>query len=497
MFHLTLNSIYHQIYHLGNPENQYLTAITKVQGSSLLVCTDSILRRLYLFDLRRDYGPYREEVYDYNLDDLAVSSAPLIDEHDGMDVVCGDICIDLSGHNLYALLIKMSGGAWIKIYKVLKRKIYFTGVKYAVPFSLDYHAMDTLTRDTLTPSEGLAIPDIEYYKDTGLVASRLSHDLIGSPYPYNALCYGSGLEIKDGRLYILTRRTIPFGLYTALSPKSLQYDESTIEVSLLSVVMPHNGEPLSHFLLSIPSIEGDEDGDGVFHGLTKLDGQLMTQVRYDHNALRPTASQWPLGKVKTRGQTVFALFDDPIEFGAPKMSVLPYTILHNHFPYGIAMAYSITTDQADRKLYTVWGNQVWDFDIMDYTLIVRYPEYDDEGNLTGYIFFEGDIIDLGNIIKDDVRTELQCFLRNDSSHDMIDTKITLELDGKDKRLDDIFISLTQTSFGYKHLDLGTIVPGGSKEFWVETHPLNVGQIELNKTHRLPLRVTYQTTFDEY
>lgn len=501
MAHIVMNGTRHPIYHLGNPDDQYLTSITKIQGSSLLVCTDSIKRRVYLFDLYRTYGPEFDEIYGYHANDLAVSSALLIDEIDGADTVCGDICVDLSGHNLYALIIKKTGGAWIKIYEIRQRTISFTGVRYAVPYSVDYHMSEyssggpVFTRDDLIPVDGTKIVDTKYYEATGRLEFFNSKDVCGIPYPYNTLCYGSGLEIMDGRLYILTRRRIPFAVWTQPSPGSLKIDETNIEVSMLTVVMPHNGEPISHFILSKPSIEGDEDGDGVFHGLAKADGQLVTQVRYDHNALRPSCSQWPLGKVMTRGQTALVSFDDPIASGASKMSILPVTTWYKHFPFGVAMAYSITVDQSERKLYAVFGNQVWDFEIMDYTFVVRYPKRDSDGNLIGYEFFEGDIIDLGDIVSDDIRTEIQCFLRNDSNHDMIDVEITLELDGVDQRLDDIFISLTQTSFGYKHLELGTILPGGSKEFWVETHPLNVGQIEMDRTHRMPIRVTYKVDYD--
>lgn len=473
MIHFVMNGVYHPIYHLGNQEQNYVTAITKIQGSSILVCTDSILRRVYLFDLHRSYGPDIEEVYGYHLNDLSVSSAVLLDEYDGVDSVCGDICVDASGHNLYALILSKAGGAWIKIYKILTRKIYFTGIRYAVPYSPNRLKVSSLNRSGLQPTK--KVP--------------------GLPAIYNNLCYGTGLEIKDGVLFILTRRRIPF----TYKSSSGTYNAST-QVSMLTCVMPHNGELIANYPLSVSSIEGDVEGDAVFHGLAKVDGRLITQVRYDHNILRTETSLWSVESnrfISERGQTALVMLDDPVSTGVSSMTVVPYDIMHYHFPYGLAMAYSITTDQGDRKLYSVWGNQVWDFEIMDYTFIVRYPEYDDDRNVIGYAFFEGDIIDLGDIIKDDVRTELQCFLRNDSSHDMIDTKITLELDGEDKRQDDIFISLTQTSFGYKHLDLGTIVPGGSKEFWIETHPLNVGQVEVNKTHRLPIRVTYQTTSDEY
>lgn len=467
MVHIVMNGVRHPIYHLGNPDWHYLTAITKIQGSSMLVCTDSHMRRLYLFDIYRSYGPDVEEVYGYHLNDLSVSSELLIDEYDGHDTVCGDICVDLSGHTLYALIVKKTGGAWIKIYKILTRKIYFTGIRYAVPFMPGSLNIDELTRENLRPTE----------------------QVTGLPIPYNDLCYGTGLEIKDGHLFILTRRKVPITYKGA---------EGYTQASVLTVVAPHNGELIAHYLLSTSSLEGDTDGDALYHGLTKLDGQLVTQVRYDHMALRSNPVLWTSDTnmfAMTRGQTALVTLDDPVATGAPRMSVLNTTTLFHHFPYGVAMAYSISIDQSDRKLYAVFGNQVWDFEIMDYTFIVRYPTYTEKGVLTGYVFFEGDIIDLGDIMKDDTRTEIQCFLRNDSSHDMIDVEITLELDGVDQRLDDIFISLTQTSFGYKHLNLGTIVPGGSKEFWVETHPLNVGQVEMNRTHRMPIRVSYKIGYD--
>lgn len=502
MAHIVMNGVRHPIYHLGNPDKYYLTSITKIQGSSLLVCTDSIKKSVYLFDIYRAYNPLTGESYGYHLNDLAVSSALLIDEFDG-DAVCGDICVDLSGHNLYALILRRSGGAWIKIYEIIQRKIYFTGVRYAVPYSTEYHMTEyseespvVFTRDDLIPYDDTKIVDIRTYNETGRVVFFSSKNVCGVPYLYNNLCYGSGLEIMNGRLYILTRRRIPYAVWTWLTSNWVRVDTTTLEVSMLSVVAPHNGEPISHFLLSKPSVEGDEEGDCVLHGLTKVDGQLVSQVRYDHNVLRAKPNQWSLGKIRNRGQTALVQFDDPIETGATKMSVLPLTTWHCRFPYGVALAYSITADQSDRKLYGVFGNQVWDFEIMDYTFIVRYPKYDENGNLVGYDFFEGDIIDLGDIVKDDTRTEIQCFLRNDSSHDMIDVEITLELDGIDRRQDDIFISLTPTSFGYKHLNLGTIVPGGSKEFWFETHPMNVGQVEMNRTHKLPLRVAYKVDYDD-
>ena len=461
MVHITMNGIRHPIYHLGNPDWHYLTSITKIQGSSLMVCTDSIMHRLYLFDLKRSYGPDVEEVYGYHLSDLAVSSDLLIDEFDKLDTVCGDICVDLSGHNLYALIIRKSGAAWIKVYKILTRKIIFTGIRYAVPFT--HLTLDNkgIARTELLPTD----------------------EATGIPIPYSSLCYGAGLEILNGNLYILARHKIPFRLGGIIRE---------VYASVLTVVRPDNGKFIARYPLSIPSVMTSTDGDAVFHGLTKLDGKLLTQVRYDHWDMNPD----PFFFSTTRGQTALAVIEDPIQAGIPSTTVLTHSTLFNRFPYGIAMAYSITVDQSDRKLYAVFGNQVWDFEVLDYTFIVRYPKYNDSGDLIGYDFFEGDIIDLGDIVTDDVRTEIQCFLRNDSNHDMIDVEITLELDGVDKRLDDIFISLTQTSFGYKHLDLGTIVAGGSKEFWIETHPLNVGQLEINKTHRLPIRVSYKVDYDD-
>ena len=471
MIHLAMNGVKHSIYHLGNPDRNYLTSITKIQGSSLMVCTDSILRRLYLFDLYRAYGPAIEEVYGYHLNDLSVSSTLLIDDDDGLDTVCGDICVDFSGHNLYALIIRNTGAAWIKVYKIMDRKISFTGMRYLIP----YDALHYLIPQSLSP-EGLSPTNV----------------VTGTPIPYNKLCYGSGIELLNGLLYVITRQRVPFA-----NGGIVYYSYA----SMLTVIRPESGKLIDRFLLSRPSFESTGDGikDAVFHGLTKIDGKLLTQVRYDHSRIRSDSRLWlPTSNmfIRTRGQTALITIDDPIASGVASMSLLKSTPLFKHFPYGVAMAYSITTDQSDRKMYAVFGNQVWDFEILDYTFIVRYPQKDAAGNITGYSFFEGDIIDLGDIVTDDVRTEIQCFLRNDSTHDMIDVEITLELDGVDKRLDDIFISLTQTSFGYKHLNLGTIVPGGSKEFWVETHPLNVGQIEINKTHRLPIRVSYKVDYDD-
>ena len=240
MTHIVMNGVRHPIYHLGNPDWHYLTAITKIQGSSMLVCTDSIMHRVYLFDLHRSYGPDVEEVYGYHLNDLSVSSELLIDEYDGLDTVCGDICVDLSGHTLYALIVKKSGGAWIKIYKILTRKIYFTGIRYAVPFMPGSLEVDDLTRDNLKPT----------------------NDITGLPIPFSDLCYGTGLEIKDGRLFILTRRKVPFKYKTGGN----EYDGYT-QASVLTSVVPHNGELIAHHLLSVPSLDSDIDGDALYHGL--------------------------------------------------------------------------------------------------------------------------------------------------------------------------------------------------------------------------------------
>lgn len=204
-----------------------------------------------------------------------------------------------------------------------------------------------------------------------------------------------------------------------------------------------------------------------------------------------------------RGQTALVSFNSPLYtsgFIAPVYpltpplytesdNLLPFTTIHNRFPWGIVMAYSLSADSAERKLYGVYGNQLWVFDMMEYTFLVRYPN--DDGTAT---FFEGDIIDLGDVTLYN-RHEIQCWLRNLSdTATMEDVHLIINLTVTDDfRAKDVFLAYSQGTFGYKDIALGDIPPGGSKEFWVEIHLQDIKEEERHTSHRVPVQVLYKTS----
>lgn len=570
----------HTLHPLGNYPDNYICPVAKIQASSLCICTDSHLHRLYLFDISRPtLDRLKNQIAGYRKDDLAISSVNIRDEGDG-DAVCADICCDLCGYYVYALLVSRENkGAWIKIFKHHNRTFTETGLRYAIPY--DDSVLQAVMRNDV----------VEHVNEIPLKGH------IGLPIIYQQLCYGAGMEYYNGYLYIITRRKVPVELVTVAGyDVVLSLDEQTrhsirlyekrvgeVQFNLLTILNASSGACYGHYYLSKPDVApllGSTSApvytDAVFQGLTWMDDKLITQVRYDHNTLASDVSLWHLQEAKvsmspevavetfntetgvmelpkvksvipvlqgkmpnplpttplylkdkvsrvirrikniqatsqsniptpiisTRGQTALVSFTSPL-YNPPStpvyelnpriaMSTLPYTVVHNRFPWGIAMAYSLSADSAERKLYGVYGNQLWVYDMMDYTLVVRYPN--DDGT---YTFFEGDIIDMGDVTLYN-RSELQCFLKNNSDYDMIDVHLVIDLLAtEDDRAKELFLSLTQGSWGYKDLALGTVPAGGSKEFWVEIHPQDIQEWEWHTSHRVPLQVIYTNLDDTY
>lgn len=584
---------------MGSPDENYLAAIAKVQSSSMMLCTDAQMRRLYLYDILRPYKGIGYEIEGYHMNDLAISSVSLLDGDDG-NAVCGDICVDESGHSIYALILSMDNrGAWIKVYKHLNRVLSYTGFRFRV-------------QEDRTPLSVVMNETFELKK-----IGPTTH--LGIPFPYNPMCYGSGLEILNGILYVLTRRKAhseyitrvryDLAMYTGrvtLTPEEAKmlpgeerevgghklyrlrlYEKRTAELqfSLLSAMNANTGDTLGHYYLSYPGTTNDHEDDAVFHGLANIDGKLYTCIRYDKALVPADLGKWHLEEAKwqsnapeykrhiqwtvddegnevleegytegqvhgfikhpyalgdedkaytvplegwltrdrvgctkavvefqkrikqisqasaelptpifqTRGQTVLARLNEPVtqrytEKG--RYPLLPYTIENNHYPFGVSMPYSMTADRAERKLYGVYGNQIWVFDLLDYTLLTHHKMEEPPQ------MFEGDIIDFGDILELN-RSELQCFIRNDSYRKMINVKLTIELtdDPKDRRREDVFLNHEQGGVGYKQLEIGDIDVGESRSFWVSIHPLSVEAWENKSTYSVPLRVQYQEDVD--
>lgn len=574
---------------LGNYLENYICPVAKIQASSLCICTDSHLHRLYLFDISRPtLDRLNNQIAGYRKDDLVVSSVNIRDEGDG-DAVCVDICCDLCGYYVYALLISRENkGAWIKVFKHHNRTFTETGLRYAIPYD-DSPLQAVMRNDVLETIDEIPLK---------------GH--IGLPIIYQRLCYGAGLEYYNGFLYIITRRKVPVELVTVAgydvvlssddpNRKLNPYDDrhsirlyekrvGEVQFNLLTILNASSGACYGHYYLSKPDVAPLVGGriksqgytDAVFQGLTWIEDKLITQVRYDHNTLASNLKYWHLQEAKTslpeevgtetfnpetnqnelpkieavipvlygkipdplpptstalrdkvyrvirriqdiqlassismstpvtstRGQTALVSFKSPLYDSSntpiynlnPRiaMSALPYEVIHNRFPWGISMAYSLSADSAERKLYGVYGNQLWVYDMMDYTLVVRYPNEDGS-----YTFFEGDIIDMSDVTLYN-RSELQCFLRNNSDVDMVDVHLVINLiDSDEERAKELFLSLTQGSWGYKDLALGTVPAGGSKEFWVEIHPQDIKEWEWHTTHRVALQVIYTNMDDSY
>lgn len=231
---------------------------------------------------------------------------------------------------------------------------------------------------------------------------------------------------------------------------------------------------------------------------TKMVNALIRRV----NSIAPSSLNQATPIQQTRGQTALVSIEEPASYNMKNIPIglplLGYKVENNHYPYGVAIPYSMTTDNAMRVMYGVFGNQLWIFDVLDYTLIVRHPVLDDQGQVDHYDYFEGDIIDMADILEAN-RSELQCFIRNDSELDMLDVHLIIEVDKYDdySRTHDVFLSHTQGATGTKDLAVGNIVPGGSKEFWIEVHPLYVHTWEKGSTFNLPLRIQYSTDSDLY
>lgn len=589
----------HLLSPLGSPDDNYLSAIAKIQGSSMMICTDAHMRRLYLYDILRPYKGLGYEVEGYHMNDLAISSVSLLDGDDGQ-AVCGDICVNEAGHSIFALILSLDNrGAWIKVYQLLNRQISYTGLRFRVP-------------DNRTPLSIIMNETFELSK-----LGPTTH--LGLPFPYNPMCYGSGIEIMNGVLYVLTRRKVHGELITrvrydmAMSPTQIKltpeeaklkpgeeptrgganlyrlrlYEKRSAELqfSLLSALNANTGDNIGNYYLSYPGTTKDHEDDAVFHGLCYTDGRLYTCIRYDKALVPQDLGQWHLEEARwhslapeyewvvrwgtdkdgnekleegyatgqvlgfikhqyalgdedkpisvpsygwvttdrvgctkavmefqkrvkqisqasaelptpifqTRGQTVLVRIEEPVLQSYPEKDRLPllkYTIENNHYPFGVSMPYSMTADRNERKLYGVYGNQIWVFDLLDYTILTRHKAEDPPK------IFEGDIIDFGDILEQN-RSELQCFIRNDSYRKMLNVILTIELtdDPKDQRREDVFLNHVQGGVGYKILELGDIDVGESRGFWVSVHPLNVQAWEDKTTYSLPLRVKYEEDVD--
>lgn len=566
----------HTLHPLGNYVDNYICPVAKIQSSSLCICTDSHLHRLYLFDISRPtLDRLNNEAVGYRKDDLVVSSVMIKDDHDG-DAVCADVCCDPAGYHIYALLLSKDGrGAWIKVFKHHNRSIKETGLQFVIPY--DETPLQLVMRNSVK----------DYITDIPLQGH------IGVPAIYQQLCYGAGIELYNGFLYIITRRKLPVELVTVAGydvvlksdPKRRHpvrlYEKRTGEVqfSLLTVLNASSGACYGHYYLSKPDLShSPEKKDAVFQGLTWIEDKLITQVRYDRNVLPSKVESWHLQESKvslppevaeetfnpvtesldlpliqslvpvlygqlpdplppvsasdvqkvekvirrikqiqanpfsgistpvtsTRGQTALISFKSPIyntqytsrtsqintRIADPDM--LSYEILNNRFPWGVSMAYSLSADSAEKKMYGVYGNQLWVYDMMEYTLLVRYPN--DDGS---YTFFEGDIVDMSDVSLLN-RSELQCFLKNNSPYTMEDVHLVIDLtSSEDARAKELFLSLTQGGTGYKDLALGTVPAGGSKEFWIEIHPQDIKEWEWHTSHRVPLQVIYTSKDDSY
>lgn len=612
MRHFAFSKQRHLLHPLGSPDDNYVMSAAKIPCSSLLLTTDPHLHRLYLYDMRDVNKEVQDEMEGYHRNDLSISSVHLRDDVDG-DAVCADICVDDAGYNIYALMISREGrGAWIKVYRHINRKLYDMDLRYKLPENV---APLTVIFDKCS--------------DLGLIGPT-TH--IGRPILYNELCYGAGIEILDGDLYVLTRRTVHAEFVTRarynavchpttvpLTPEEAEgiqgeeryksgkflyrfrlYEKRTAELqfSLLTRMTADSGEVRGDYYLSYPGTTDDHSKDAVFQGLSRLDGKLLSCIRYDHALVPSDLALWHLeesashvwfendldwvvewdvpdengdrkllkgytnGQVEgflphlpkfesreefknvpvndnewlsrdrvkctqivkdllrrhrslslastqqatpifqSRGQTALVSFEkpDPIDsYHRPTyLPLLDYIIENDHFPLGIAMPYSMTVDNSWRVLYGVFGNQLWLFDVLDYTFIVRHPVLDQYGQVDHYDTFEGDIIDMADILEAN-RAELQCFIRNDAEHDLLDVHLIIRPDVHNDRdrANDLFLSYTQGGTGTKDLALGDIPPGGSKEFWIEAHPLYVQFYEIGSTFVVPLYVEHSTDRDKY
>lgn len=586
---------HHLLGSLGNPDDNYLCSVAKVQGSSMMICTDSHLHRLYLMDVLRPYKGVGYEVQGYHMNDLAISSVALLDGDDG-SAVCGDICVDDAGYNIYVLMVSTDKrGAWIKVFRHLNRHLSYTGLRYRVPENrspLSVIMNETFRLRKLGPTTHIGLPEL-----------------------YSQLCYGTGIEIMNGNLYVLTRRKVLGEFITrvrydaVINPRTVQlteedakkqpgeersggggnlyrlrlYEKRTAELqfSLLSVLNANTGDNLANYYLSYPGTTEDSEDDAVFHGLSTANGRLYSSIRYDKAKVPSDLGQWHLvesryqsnapdfdwvvrwgvdkdgnpkleegysktqilGFVKheyalgdegksflvmpyawlnrdrvactkavrelqsrvrqisaaaleqetpvfqTRGQSALVSFDEPIvqlHKNKDRLPLLGYRLENQHYPFGVSMPYSMTMDRSERKLYGVYGNQIWVFDMLDYTILVKHPD--------NKKLFEGDIIDFGNILESN-RAELNCFIRNDSYRTMKNTVLSLELDGIDSRREDVFLLQDKGQTGHKTLDLGDIGPGQSRSFWINILPLDVKAWESGTTHTMPLRVQYQEDVD--
>ena len=131
-------------------------------------------------------------------------------------------------------------------------------------------------------------------------------------------------------------------------------------------------------------------------------------------------------------------------------------------------------------MFAVFGSEIWTFDVLDCTIIVQY----DNG------IAEGDIIDFGDIM-DCLSRELTCFIRNDSNTLLTNVILEVQLSEENWRTDDIFLVNPPATEGYKRIEIGDIIAGGSKEFKVRAYSINVQSWETQRTYRVPLRVHYK------
>lgn len=161
---------------------------------------------------------------------------------------------------------------------------------------------------------------------------------------------------------------------------------------------------------------------------------------------------------------------------------LTYTNFYEVFPYDIAIPYSLTIDRLNRKMYCLMGLSVWVFDLLGYTILINYNS----------IQYKGDIIDFGTV-RNIMTTDLTCYFRNDETFTMYDVTLTLEYVDENSSIywENTFLLTSASVTGYKSINLGDILSGGSKQFIARIYLLNTRVNNNYKTQRLPIRVTYK------
>ena len=459
------------------------------------------------------------EIQGFVLNDLAIASIEIFDPAlDSANATCADLACNETGNVIYALILDPPA-AYIRTYRFVNRKpMWHTYIPWRIPFDdgiliwPDEERAGIIASEGENPSNWMNLTDTQqmilrtnflekYFTDSSDAEIHKS----GSVHYISQTTPGGSLVYKNNRLYAITYRQFNLAYYRRAELMTATTNRTPPNPTIVPcwATVMHTLHGIDGHLIaknwlskvgnfaSGPVGGGGQDPNAstytnaVFNGASAYDNKIILGKRQDSNCILNTLEFYPnvinpIPNIWHQRRGHGEIVTIPIPSDTTKYKYLPQTSLYVVYPFDLTMPASLTSDDSERKLFASIGGHIWTFDALDYTIVVQYED--------GIAY--GDIIDLGDIL-DAIPKAIRCFIRNDSTSLMEDVQIRIHLAYDNPRRDDIFLNVPPEPEGFKHIRLGNIVPGGSKEFIVRAYALNVQDQEKGFTYRVPLYIEYK------